>query len=82
MKKLVLFAAAAVLALGAVSCKKDYDCSCTWKEAHDDHFDDESRVYDLGKLKEDDAKSACDVQATALKASPDHSDVKCDIKKK
>jgi hypothetical protein len=82
MKKLVLLAAAAVLSLGAVSCKKDYDCSCTWKESHDDHFDDKSGVYDLGKVKEDDAKTACDTQATAISADPDHSEVVCDIKKK
>lgn len=29
MKKLTIFAFAAVLALGATSCKKDWTCECT-----------------------------------------------------
>jgi hypothetical protein len=82
MKKLVLFAGVSVLALGAVSCKKDYECACTYKEFHDDHYDDESKLYPLGKLKKDDADAECQLKAVALSADPDHSQINCEVKAK
>lgn len=82
MKKLVLFAGVSVLALGAVSCKKDYDCTCTYKEFHDDHYDDKSTVYPIGKMKDDAAQSECQLKAVALSADPDHSQVMCTINAK
>jgi hypothetical protein len=82
MKKLVLFAGVSVLALGAVSCKKDYDCTCEWKAEHEDHLDDEKEVYALGKLKKDDADAECQLKAVALSADPDHSQINCEVKAK
>ena len=70
----------AALTLGAVACKKDYSCDCKWEEEHGDHHHDKAQVYDLGKVSKKDAETACDLQADAIKADPDHKDVDCKVK--
>jgi hypothetical protein len=80
MKKVFMVVGLAVLGLSAVACKKDYNCSCTWKAEHEDHLDDEMMNYPIGKLSKSDAEAECELKATAIAAEPDHSQVNCEIK--
>jgi hypothetical protein len=82
MKKVFMVVVLAVLGLSAVACKKDYNCSCTWKAEHEDHLDDEKEVYALGKLKKDDADAECQLKAVELAVDPDHSQINCEVKAK
>jgi hypothetical protein len=82
MKKNVLLLGLALGTLFVTSCKKDYSCDCSYKEAHDDHFDDESKKYPIAGEKKKDAEKKCEDYETLLKADEDHSEVKCDLNKK
>lgn len=79
MKKNVLILGLALGTLFITSCKKDYSCDCTYKEAHDDHFDDESKKYPITGAKKKEAEEACEGYATVLKADEDHSEVNCKL---
>jgi hypothetical protein len=85
MKKITLILGVTALTFGAISCKKDYTCACTYEELHEEegeeaHYDKETANYPIGKAKKSDAETACDGYATILKADPDHKDVNCELK--
>ena len=80
MKKITLIVAVAAFGLSVSSCKKDYTCSCTYKEEHNGHLDDGHEKHEIKKANKKDAEAACDGHAATLKANPDHSAVKCELK--
>lgn len=80
MKKITLILGLAVLTLGAVACKKDYSCDCTYKEYHDGHYHDEMTSTSIKDAKKDEAEASCEAQETSLKANPEHSEVSCKLK--
>lgn len=77
MKKVILSAAAILVAFSFTSCKKEYDCSCKW--SYDLKYDDGTstfefsdsgtKSYPLGKIKKKDAESACDDKAALVKSA-------------
>ncbi len=72
MKKSVLIAIAAVGFL-AVSCKKDYTCSCSGT-----NLPANFTKFDYGKTKKKDAEDACSTQQSQIR-SAGFSDATCSI---
>jgi len=64
MKKLSLFAVAALFAVGFTACKKEYTCTCTTTEATNNTTT--STIIDLGKLSKKDADTQCDARVTSV----------------
>lgn len=51
-----------VLIAGLTSCKKNYDCTCTYN----DGTEEVTEVYDMGKKTGQDAKEVCSEQVASL----------------
>ncbi|MFN3917778.1 MAG: hypothetical protein ACK4K0_08540 [Flavobacteriales bacterium] len=79
MKKITLIVAVAAFGLSVSSCKKNYKCSCTFKEEHDGHTHDESVYYNINKTKKKDAEALCNTYHTTLSADEHNTEVKCDL---
>lgn len=77
MKKLSLILGVVALTLATTSCKKEYTCDCTWEEEHGDHHHDEKDSFSLGKVKKDDATTACDAKKATIAADPDAKNIEC-----
>ena len=60
MKKGMLLVGA-VVAITFASCKKDYNCVCTYKDGNGASA---TYTYDMGKVKKKDAKDACNTMGS------------------
>ena len=56
MKTKMFFAAAAVAMISLASCKKDYECECTYEQGGATG----SAIYTYNDVKKDDAEASCD----------------------
>jgi hypothetical protein len=81
MKKNVLLVALALSFGFLTSCKRDFSCTCSYEEFHDDHWDAKSISYPLTDLSKKDANTACDAHVTTLSAPDDHRNVDCTVNK-
>ncbi|HRO75807.1 MAG TPA: hypothetical protein PLP27_06645 [Crocinitomicaceae bacterium] len=77
MRKISLILGVVALSFTTVSCKKDYNCNCTWEEEHGDHHHDENETFALGKVSKKDANAKCDDKKTTLSADDHNEHVDC-----
>ena len=79
MKKMIVFGAFA-LALGLVSCKKDFICDCHGHEGGASELPESSKIREYESVKKDEAKEMCEAREIHLNEDHDYGEVHCEIK--
>ena len=62
MKKIILFAAFALVGSTFTSCKKDYTCTCVTKVTG---YPDQTTTLTIKDVSKSDAKKSCDASASS-----------------